>query len=420
MDRTILLIDFDSFFASCEQHFNPNLRGKPIGVTAANSRTCIIAASREAKTYGVKTGSLTYEAERICPGIIFIKADFERYLEITKKFLLIATSYSPIVELFSLDEVFIDMTPTLHLFQSLDDVVIQFKSRIRDEIGSTITVSVGVSYNKLLAKLASGLEKPDGYTIITRQNKDEIYNNIELTDLCGIGERYKRRLNMMGIYTLMQLQNCPLHLLKAEFGNVASQNLKRIALGSDDSPVIPYTEESVTKSVGRNYCLPKNQHNQTKILQTIFELSEEIGIKLRRIHKKGRTVGLYLSGDGSMGGRKTVGYHMNEGKDIFLVCKYLYTQWHWNSMVRQIGVWVSNLIDEEYVTIPLFQNPREELVQKAVDAINEKHGSHTVRRGFVLKAPKLKTVPNGFMADKYDRQKIAIEGEEWINQLLSR
>src|SRR3989344_1519868 len=160
MKRIILHIDFDSFFASCEQQFDVSLRGKAIGVTATNGRTCIIAASREAKKFGVKSVTRVWEARKVCPQIQTVPAHFEKYWEITQKFLNICKDYSPYVELFSLDEVFIDVTLTENLFGGRYEVIRKIKGRINDEIGEYITVSVGLYYNKLLAKLASGLNKP--------------------------------------------------------------------------------------------------------------------------------------------------------------------------------------------------------------------------------------------------------------------
>ena len=417
--RSILHVDFDSFFASCEQHFNPNLRGKPIGVTAENGRNCVIAASREAKAAGVKNPNTTWEAARICPEIQFVKADFERYLEITKKLLQIAARYSPTVELFSLDEVFIDLTPVLHLFKEspchaqqgdslleILAVVQDFKQKLRDEIGPTITASMGVSYNKLLAKLATSLNKPDGFAIIDKSNKDKIMSQIELTDIMGIGERYRRRLNMLGIFTFAELAEYPMHLLKAEFGNVASQNLKAISLGIDDSPVVSYTEDIETKSVGRNYCLPENNYNSEHVLKIIYELCEEIAIKLRRLNMKGRTIGLYLHGNESEGARKTIMRYTSSGKEIFDVCSTFYKKWDLE-YVRQVSIWVGNLIDEQYVTLSLFDPPKKEAIARLMDQINDRFGHHTIRNGYLTNAPKLHTKPNGYGADRWQRKEIS-------------
>ncbi len=437
--RSILHVDFDSFFASCEQHFNPNLRGRPIGITAENGRNCVIAASREAKKTGVKSPTTSWEAKRICPEIQFIKADFERYLEITKKMLQIACRYSPIVELFSLDEVFIDLTPVLHLYSSgvqplkglnpYLQVVENFKKQLRDEIGPTITVSMGLSYNKLLAKLATSLNKPDGFAMIDNSNKDKILSQIELTDIMGIGERYKRRLNLLGIFTFKELAEYPMNLLRKEFGNVASQHLKSISMGIDDSPVISYQEDIETKSVGRNYCLPHNEYNQEQIRKTVYELCEEVAIKLRRLKMKGRTIGLSLHGNESVSERKTISRYTSSGKEIFEVCsrffkKYMHTYIHPRGgnkptprgcnpkYVRQVSIWVGNLIDEQYDTISLFESPRKEVIARLVDQINDRFGHHTIRTGYLVDAPRLHTKPNGYLADRWHRNQLSALSHE--------
>jgi len=418
MTRTILHIDFDSFFASCEQQFNPILKGKPLGVTATNGRTCIIAASREAKTFGIKTGTRSWEAKKLCPQIIFIPASFVKYLEISKKFLNICKDYSPFVELFSIDEVFIDMTRTSHLFGGIDRAIKLIKTRIKKEIGECITVSVGVSHNKLLAKLASSINKPNGLFEIKFSNLNDVYQKSKLTDICGIGERIKSRLNLMGVYNLLQLRKVSLTALVSEFGNAEAFFLKNVGLGVDTAEVIPYTIPCDVKSVGRNYCLPKNEYNQRIILQNIYELCEEVGIKLRRLEKKARTVGISLRGSLDIHGRKTFQDHFDCGKEIFNHCRILlnrespcYIQ-QGDSLqeeyVRQISIWVSGLQDKNKLPLSLFdKEKRNERLLSTIDLINEKFGDHTIRNGFLIYADKLTTVPNGYMADKYERIKLS-------------
>jgi DNA polymerase-4 len=404
-----MCIDFDSYFASCEQHFNPNLRNRPIGVTATNGRTCVIAASREAKRYGVKSPIATWEAIKICPNIIFVPADFDRYLDITKKFLEICSRYSPLVEAFSLDELFLDLTPVMHLYPSVEFVMKDIKEKIKHEIGETITVSVGVSHNKLLSKLASGLDKPDGFVWITPENLDEIYAKIPLTKICGIGERLKVRLNFLGITTLFKLRTYPMQSLIKEFGPACAQHLKDISFGKDVSMVKHFAHEEVVKSVGRNYCLPENQYSQEKILQIIFELCDELALKLRKMKMQARTVGMSLAGDREMHARKTVPRYMNKGSEIFEICKMLYTTWKWNSMVRQMGIWVTNLEDNTHTSYSLFENPRQDKVREAIDTLNKKYGGKVVRNGFAAQTPSLPTKPNGFFADRYQRSQLKYE-----------
>ncbi|MBI4097250.1 MAG: DNA polymerase IV [Candidatus Levybacteria bacterium] len=415
MQRTILHIDFDSFFASVEQQYHPAFRNRPLGVTATNGRNCIIASSREAKRVGIGTGSRVHEAKKICPALALTPADFVTYWEISKKFIAICKDYSPDVEVFSIDELFMDVALAAHLFGGVYPLVTDLKKRIKQEIGDYITVSIGISYNKLLAKLASGLRKPNGVVEIKPYQVEQFYKIAKLTDVCGIGERIKVRLEAMGIYTLLHLRKAPLPALIAEFGNVQGHILKNIGFGIDESEIIPYTQEPEVKSVGRNYCLPHNEYDKRIVLQEVYELCEEVGIKLRRLHKKARTVGFSLRGQEILSGRKTFNYHFNTGKDIFEACFFLlYKDTPCTrsildkGYIRQISVWAANLVDEYAVPRPLlpFDNHWNTLAQ-VIDSINEKFGDHTIRNGFLLYADKLTTVPNGYMADKYERTKLA-------------
>jgi len=416
MKRIILHIDFDSFFASCEQQFHPEFRGKPLGVTATNGRTCIIAASREAKRRGVKSPSNVYVAQRICPDLLLTSANFEDYWEISKKFISIGKDYSPYVEVFSLDEMFIDITLTHHLFGGVEGIISRIKQRLRDEVGKYITASVGIAHNKLLAKLASGWNKPDGVMIINESNLDAVYTEAELTDICGIGPRIAARLNMMGIFTLMHLRRTPLASLIAEFGIVEGKFLKNVGLGIDESRVIPYTEEQPVKSIGRQHCLPENQYDMREVLQEAYELSEEIGIKLRRLNMKARHVGMSLMGSIAVSVHKTYSNYFDSGKEIFDTCYGMInrpTSGFYNlpeefRYVRRIGVYVSDLSHSDLITLSLFSDDQKrQKIMQVRDMINEKFGDHTIRNGFLLYAKKLKTIPNGFGPDTFERTRLA-------------
>lgn len=407
MQRIILHIDFDSFFASVEQFDHPELRGKPIGVTAANSRSAIIAASVEAKKYGVRGGSSSHDGFLVCPNLQLVPAHFPRYFAIAKKFLAICRLYSPYIEVFSIDELFMDVTQTATLFGGTEKLIEKVKAQITKDIGDCITVSVGVSYNKLLAKMASGLKKPNGVCIITPENVDSVYAQAALTDVCGIGFRIARRLQMLGITNLLKLRKLSYEKLLAEFGPHEAAFLQSVAFAKDETAVIHFGNAPQTKSVGRNYCLPQNQTNERIVLQNMFELCEEIAIKLRKLKKKARTVGIALSGSETISGRETVPFFMDNGKDIFEVCLFIMRKsgaWHENQYVRQISIWTSSLQDAYATTQSLFpEKQKEEKITAAIDAINEKFGDHTIRSGFLLYADKLTTVPNGFLADRWDR-----------------
>lgn len=412
MQKTILHIDFDSYFASVAQQYDPKLRGKPIGVTAQNGRTCIIAASREAKKLGVKSPSRTFEAQRIIPQMIFVPAQFNLYWDITQKFINICKDFSPFVEVFSLDEVFMDVTPTIHLFGGKYEICRKIKQRIKDEIGEYITVSIGISHNKLLAKLASGKNKPDGQFEITDQNLDEVYKNTKLTDFCGIGERIGIRLETIGINSPLELRETPLNKLKAEFGNVEANFLSNLGFGIDDSPIISYTQKPDTKSIGRNYCLPKNEYDKRIVLQNVYELCEEVSIKLRRLNRKAKTAGIYLGGNKNVHGRKTISNYFDNASDFYSVCMIILKNNNFSfekdTYIRRISVWAGGLEDGSNITLSLFEsNGKKDKILGIVDKLNDKFGDHTIRNGFLLYADKLTTVPNGYMADRYERTKLA-------------
>jgi DNA polymerase IV len=408
VEKIILHIDFDSFFASVEQQDDPKLRNKLVGITAHNGRTCIIAASREAKKLGIKSPSRTYEAFKICPNLQLVSANFVKYLEISKKFLKICQNFSPFVELFSIDEVFMDITQTNHLFNGPYEMIKRIKKEIKEKIGEFITVSVGISHNKLLAKLASGINKPDGVFEITKNNLEKVYAASKLTDICGIGERIRIRLNKVGIYTLLQLRNASLPLLISEFGNCEGNFLKNIGLGEDSGSLNFFTKAPFAKSVGRNYCLPKNEYNKTIILQNLYELCEEVCIKLRRLSKKARAVGYYLGGNVNLHGRKTFNKHFDTGKEMFDLIINLVDINNFK-YVRRIGVMAFGLENTSNTPLSLFDSPKKDKLTSIIDEINDKFGDHTIRNGFLLHADKLTTVPNGFMADKYERTKLALE-----------
>lgn len=412
-DKTILHIDFDSFFASAEQQFNPKLRGKPIGVTAQNGRTCIIAASREAKALGVRSPSRTFDALEKVPNIVFVPAHFEKYWQITQKFLNICKDYSPYVELFSLDEVFMDVTLTGHLFGGSYGIANKIKDRIKNEIGEYITASFGISYNKTLAKLASGLEKPNGLVEIRKDNLEETYTKAKLTDICGIGERIALRLNKIGVYSLIDLQRISYLKLLREFGEAESRFLENVSLGIDNNPVISYSVVPEVKSIGRNYCLPRNEYDERIVFQNVYELCEEVAIKLRRLGKKAKVGGIYLGGNKNVHGRKTIGGYFETGQDLFKLCQFILKENNFifdkDTYVRRISVWTGGLWDSSKTTLSLFDfDKRQSNLWKTVDKINDKFGDHTIRNGFLLYADKLTTVPNGYMADRSERTKLAL------------
>lgn len=360
---------------------------------------------------GVKTATRTTDALRMCPDIQLVGADFWKYWEVSKKFIKICSSYSPFVEVFSIDELFIDVTTSAHLFGGVQELIKALKQQVRDEIGEYITVSIGVAHNKLLAKLGSGLKKPNGICVITPSQIEGVYGICKLTDICGIGSRISERLNNMGIFTLLQLRKTSKPKLIGEFGMVEGKFLYDVGQGEDVRPVMAFSQDPGVKSVGRQYCLPHNEHDQRVALQNIYELFEEVAFKLRRLKKKARSSGVWIAGGYNAHGHVTQEKFTDSGPELFaLAMQSIYRQ-HGQlpvGYVRRIGVWAGYLQDSKYLPSPLFlKEQRQEILQRTVDQLNERFGDHTLRNGFLLHSAQLTTAPNGWMADKYERLKLA-------------
>lgn len=402
MKRTILHLDMDSFFAMVEQQANPYLRGKPIGITKQEGRSCVIAASVEAKKFGVKTGTSVWEARKLCSEIIFVPSDFEKYFSVTKHFVEIVSQFTPLMEVFSIDEVFLDVTETQALFGGPFFIALKIKQLINEEIGGWATGSVGVSYNKLLAKLASEQHKPDGYFEIDEENRDEILGKINLYDICGIGWRLTPRLLNAGVRNLLQIREMPDDILQATFGPFWSVELKRLSWGVDHSPVIPSTEIPDMKSVSRTFTLFKNTREEREIKQTMRNLCEEAARKIRDMEMLTRQVGIDIRGDNQgASGHKTLKYYLDDGQEVFDLVWQIYQKWSWSFSVRFIGVWLGLLEKRKYLTQDLFPwKRRKAKLLEAMDKVNKRYGEFTVYPARLLGGELIRSEVNGYLGDK--------------------
>ncbi|MBI2019351.1 DNA polymerase IV [Candidatus Daviesbacteria bacterium] len=431
MNKVILHIDFNSYFASVEQQANPRLRGKPIGVTGGDrlKRTVLGAASIEAKKFGVKTGMQIWEAKKLCPQIILVAGDSDKYMETTKRFLNILKDYSPYLEVFSIDEAFMEIETTRKSLDSsyltllpkegcIVTIAQEIKQRIKGEIGEYITCSIGISYNKLMAKLAGSLKKPDGLVVIPdQQTAIKILDTIELDEICGIGPRIKNRLNNLGIFNFTQLRQVPLESLLASFKSYG-QTLYNMARGIDHSPVIPFYEKGQVKSIGHRHTIDHDTCDQEEIKQLLLKLSEMVGRRLRAKKLLGKTVHCWyrqalhprcsftptsevgvighvgFSGDGM----QTTILPTNDGLDIFKAAWKVFLQ-IWNKeKIRMIGLSVSNLQGETPQNLSLLpETSKRDTMLRVLDEINDKYGEFTLQRGVLLTSAKIKRKPNPFL-----------------------
>ncbi|MDO8618618.1 MAG: DNA polymerase IV [Candidatus Daviesbacteria bacterium] len=474
MNRIILHIDFNSYFATVEQQANPRLRGKPIGVTGGDrmERTVIGAASIEAKKFGVRTGMHLYEALRLCPQIILVQGDSDKYLACTTRFLNIMKDYSPVVEAFSIDEVFMELPSTVipakagiytnnlwipdqlpsggrvvrdDNLLSVIDIALEIKSRIRLEVGEWMSCSIGISYNKLMAKLAGSLQKPDGLVVIENEVQAmKVLDAIPLDEICGIGPRIKKRLNKMGIFSFKSLRRAPLNILLLEFKSYG-QFLYNASRGINYDPLIPFYDKGEVKSIGHRHTIDHDTDDQVEIKQLLLKLTELVARRLRSKNLVGRTVscwfrygvsssvipakaGIYTNsswiplardtsdqvrddkGNFTGGGMQMTIPYTCDGLEIFQTGWKIFHQ-IWNKeKIRMIGVSISNLKPQAPQNLTFLEDPlRQEKIIQALDKINDKFGEFVLQRGILLakqgRSPSLDTEkirrkPNSFLADR--------------------
>jgi DNA polymerase-4 len=291
--------------------------------------------------------------------------------------------YTPVVEVFSIDEAWLDVSGSLRLFGGAENIAYRLKSRIRHAFD--ITCSIGIAPNKLLAKLASEMKKPDGLTTIGPGDVNRILEQMPVKELCGIGRTTERQLLLMNIRTCGELGRCDEGRLTRRFGIVGSR-LKQMGLGIDDSPVVPADEAEEVKSVGHSMTLKRDITSRTEILRHLLQLSEMVGRRARRYGVAGRTVHLTVRyADFSTFGRQaTLPRHVNRSEDIYHGAVAILDSLEISQPVRLLGVRITALCYQRE-QLPLFEDERRRAFMiNAMDALNDRFGDFTVTYGSLL------------------------------------
>jgi len=380
MERIILHIDMNSYFASVEQQARPQLIGRPVGVVgSANKRTIIVAASVEAKKFSVKTGVQVHEARRLCPQITLIVADCRRYEAITRQFLEIFISKTSLVEVFSIDEAFLDLTRQVKNSQEAKSIAQQIKNEIKTKIGPNIRCSIGIAQNKFMAKLASEAKKPDGLTVVSPGQEIEFLDRFELTDACGIGLRTHAHLMKLGISSFSRLRQLPQTTLTLIF-NSYGLKLYKIARGQDDEPIHPYFTRPWAKSISRSKTLPRNTFDPELIKKFILAFCQNIAAELRRKNLLCRSAGVYLrfADFTHSGATTTIKNSTNLAKNLYCQSKTILSQLKIKKPVRKIGVWAGALIQDPKQIYLLSEIEKNLTLEKTADQINKKWGKTVV------------------------------------------
>ena len=404
MKRQILHIDMNSYFATVEQQANPLLRGRPVAVLGSKAkRTIIVASSIEAKKFGIKTGNTLPEAIKICPDLVVVHGEPNKYADVTKRFISIFEEFTDQVEIFSIDEAFLDVTKTSTLFGGATEIARKIKRKIREDIGSWISCSVGLGPNKFLAKTGSDLEKPDGLMVINEANRDEILLNLPLADFCGIGQAILRRLSLIEVNNVFELRNCPITRLKTEFGVIGAWKLKQMANGLDRSPVVPWREQKPAKSFSCSRTLNRDVTNRDEIKKQLLFLFEKVAKKLRDDGCWAKEAGLWLrfkdfSGSGQV---FRLGSWYCDGLEFYNQVLPRLNEIQLRQPVRAIGAFVGRV--QPSANVPLSFLPEDKLnerIIKTMDKINNRYGEDVITRG-VLTGLKLKKVVSGLGRKKF-------------------
>ena len=384
--RTILHVDMNSYFATVEQQANPYLRGKPVGIIKAEGRGCVIAASIEAKKFGVKTGCTVWEAKKLCPQIILVPSDMDKYFALTQRLIKIIGDYSPTVEVFSIDECFMDVTDTQKLFGGgVLEIALEIKQRVKRDLGEWMRCSVGIGFSKLSAKLASEMDKPDGLTWLTQENYLDKTEQVAVHEVCGIGYARSKYLYGRGAFTLGQARQLP-DLPREIYDLIGLRNNEKLITIEDLDPA---------KSVSRTFTTFSNLNSQDSILKLVRNLIEEATGKMREMKMAGRTFCLTLDG---FWARRTIKMPTDDPLIIFDLLKREYER---NPLlsVRFAGINISNLmLNTQYSMF----NKREKILQ-VVDRVNQKWGLFSLYPAQLLGGELVRPEVTGYLGDKYYR-----------------
>ena len=383
--KIIAHIDMDAFFAAIEQRDNSSWRGKPVVVGAdpmkGKGRGVVSACSYEARKFGIHSAMPITRAYELCPHAIYCPVDFKRYQQASHQFFDILYDFTPDIEPLSIDEAFLDITGSFHFFKTPVATCFKIKDRIHKEL--RLTASIGIAPNKMIAKIASALCKPDGLLEITEDKMLSFLWPLPIEKLWRVGAQTQKGLNKLGIYKIGDLAQCSCEELHQKFGE-NGQHLYDLANGIDERDV--QIDDDV-KSVSNEHTFDVDTGDKNEIYNILSVLSEKVSYRLRRQKLKGKTLTLKvrLKGFKTYTRSHTFVEKVNFFDNIYKTSKFLFNQFYEEDMkIRLVGVKMSNFKDM-YVQESLFEDPgfaKQEKLHQAVDRIKNKFGEEIIRRGY--------------------------------------
>ena len=381
---SVMHIDLNSCFATIEQQSRPMLRGRPVAILNRRSEhTSIITASYEAKAMGIGLGMSYREAKRLCPELVGLESDPPKYRYVYHKLLAIMNDYSAHVRMKSIDEGVIDFADTSHNIASRDlvDIGYEIKQRLKDEVGCAMRCNVGIAPNRFLAKVAAGLNKPDGLDVINAKNLRQTFSKLKLTDLTGIAKRYEARLKAVDITT-------PLDFLDAKEETLEKVVFKSVCGGQWYQRLRGWEVDRVdfsTKRVGRQYVLEDRNLTREAVLQRLHNLCESVGGRLRRLDKSARGVYVYAKSidRGYWHAQHTTSLPFCSDRSIYALAASLFAGAP--EKIREIGIHVYMLCEDSSQMVIFGDDlAREIAVTSAIDEINNRWGDRTLHSASTL------------------------------------
>lgn len=384
-NRCILHSDVNCFYASVEMLLNPELRGKAVAVCGSTEdrHGIVLAKSEKAKKAGVKTGQANWEARQACPGLIVVPPHYDQYCKFSRLLRNIYLRYTNLVEPYGMDECWLDVTGSTQLYGSGEQIAEEIRQTVKDELG--ITVSIGVSFNKIFAKLGSDMKKPDAVTVLDDSNWRERIWPIPVSELLYVGRSTTRKLMERCVYTIGDLAKTDPSILTSWFGK-NGMGLWIFANGEDGSRVMPDGYEAPIKSVGHGITCSCDLHKNEEVWKVMLELTQDIGHRLREYHLCAKGVKLYIREnelDGMMH-QMQLPYPSQSPMEIAQAGRVLLEKWyHWQKPVRAVCVTAINLVPEERpVQLDMFgdENARmkRQKLENCVDEIRSRFGKRSI------------------------------------------
>ena len=409
MERVILHADMNNCYASIETKLNPKLKGVPLAVCGRREdrHGIVLAKSQEAKVLGVKTGEAIWEAQLKCPDLLIVPPNYDEYLKHSRWARDIYYDYSNQVEPYGIDECWLDVSGSLHLFGKGRDIAEEIRSRIKKELG--ITVSIGVSFNKIFAKLGSDMKKPDAVTEIAREDFKEKIWNLPVEELLGVGKASKKKLNRLMIFTIGDLARGDPDLIRMKLG-INGVYLWNYANGRDYSSVTDRDYRDPVKSVGRGITTTEDLENNLEVYRVFRELSFGVSKALRSYGYLAGGIQISVKNNNLLSKQyqRQISYPSlsstilaEEAYDLFL------EKYSWESPIRALTIRAINLIGEKNGSQLSFYEDYSKLIkrEKVDDAffkIRERFGDYSISYAGLMgdiKMPKerneIVTLPGG-------------------------